>query len=369
MGYAPALAGFAKVYSGKSSLVLGRSPKSIVIFPIEGGYDSPHDVVGSLVDVDLKLAAHLWGANLDEAWDLRQRFIQALRQQAIGNPLLPAQATPAQQGAYYEMLSEAWDTSPDTAEQGQELEILFTIRCTASTVIQLSDGGPIASTSIAPSVPSGADYPTLLLALRAAGGVSPRSYWTLDYGTKLAGAAIADRGSGGQTISVSGAWTDQQSFVPSGLTGAARTVDGFASLAAGTGSIPGSFSIEMWATINSLADYGIGMYGWPHFVIGNDIAGHFVIVDSGTPIVTSSRTYPAPARHYVVARYNTVGTVWDLWVDGTLAGSAVRAAPSLSGQVSIQADGNDAAFQHPAITLGLLSQAQQIATTALADLF
>lgn len=136
----PALSGFAKVLPGIQKLAASRSPPSIVLFPVEAGYQAPHDNVQSLVDIDLKLAAHLWASSLDEAWDLRVRFIEALKQQAIGNPTAPIDATPSQAGVFYQLLTEKWDIDPDTAAQGTELEVLFAARFTASPTLQLGDG-------------------------------------------------------------------------------------------------------------------------------------------------------------------------------------------------------------------------------------
>ncbi len=136
----PALSGYAKVLSGKNSLVAGRAPPSIVIFPAEGGYQSPQDNVQSFVDVDLKIVAHLWAAGVDEAWDLRQRYIQALWQQAIGNPTQPVAATDSQAGVMFELLTETWDVSPDTAQQGQELEVIIAARFASAQTLATTLG-------------------------------------------------------------------------------------------------------------------------------------------------------------------------------------------------------------------------------------
>lgn len=136
----PVLKGRCRVLAGKNALVKGRSLPSIVIFPSEGGYDSPNDNVGSLVDIDLKVVARVWAADIDEAWDLRVRYLQALRQAAIGNPSNPALARPDQAGSFYELLTEEWDTEPDSAENGQELEVTCSIRLSAAPTIQLKDG-------------------------------------------------------------------------------------------------------------------------------------------------------------------------------------------------------------------------------------
>lgn len=136
----PALKGFVEVLAGKNKLAKGRSTPSIVIFPAEGGYDSPNDNVGSIVDIDLKVIARLWADNLDEAWDLRKRYIQALRQQAIGNAKEPMKATDAQAGVFSEYMIEAWDVEVDTSEQGQELEVTISVRYSAAPTLQLGTG-------------------------------------------------------------------------------------------------------------------------------------------------------------------------------------------------------------------------------------
>lgn len=127
--YTPSLKGFAKVLSGKNSLELGRSPPSIVLYPWTAGYRDAEDNVDSFVDVDLKLAARLWAKDDDEAWDLRARFVAALWSQAIGDPTNPSDSAA---GFYFKLIDETWDIIPDTAEQGQELEVLFIIRSSAS---------------------------------------------------------------------------------------------------------------------------------------------------------------------------------------------------------------------------------------------
>lgn len=129
LSQAPTLKGFAKVLVGKNALPLGRSPPSVVIYPWSGGYTDPQDNVDSFADVDLKLAARLWGRSDDEAWDLRARFIAAMWWQAIGDPTNPDDSVA---GVFFKLVDETWDITPDTAAQGQELEVLFIIRSSAS---------------------------------------------------------------------------------------------------------------------------------------------------------------------------------------------------------------------------------------------
>lgn len=126
---APTLKGFAKVLAGKDKLAAGRSAPSIVIYPWTAGYRDSMDNVDSFVDVDLQLAARVWGRNIDETWDLRARLIAAMWAQGIGDPNNPDDSVA---GPYFKFLDETWDIVPDTSQQGQELEVLFVIRESAS---------------------------------------------------------------------------------------------------------------------------------------------------------------------------------------------------------------------------------------------
>jgi len=368
----PALANFAPVLVGGRKKLKTRPCPSVVLIPIEGPHGPGLDVIASLVDVDLKMLAIIWAKDIDQAWDLKARLVQALKQHAIGNPTAPFAATPSQQGFFITYINEEWDPIPDAAQDGEEVGVAFTIRAAVAPVQRLGVG-LVAATSIAPAVLAGNDYATLLLAQRTAAGLFPRNYWTLDYGTKCTtgSAGCIDRGSAGQALINLAAPIDQQSFVPSSLTGAARIqAADSGSLRVNVGAISSTpFAVETWLTAYTQVAPLTGMVGLGQFSIGLDAAGHFLIWGGSSAIVTSSRLYAPGARHFVMARYNTSGTLWDLWVDGTLVGSAVHAAPAISGDFfQIQGDGNDVAFEHPALTLGLPTQAQQIATTALADL-
>jgi hypothetical protein len=135
----PAMGG-VKVLAGKRHLPEQNGTPSVVIMPSEGGYDSPHDVVASLVDVDLKILAVIWAETLDQAWDLRRRYLQALKQQAIGNPRDPWHSTPDQAGANYELLTEQWETDPDTARDGETIIVTASVRLSGAPTLQLADG-------------------------------------------------------------------------------------------------------------------------------------------------------------------------------------------------------------------------------------
>lgn len=123
------LRGFARVLAGKNQLVTGRSPPSIVLIPVSGPLKVPRNLVDSYLDVDLNIVARLWGRDLDEVWDLRARYIAALWEQAIGDPLNPSDSAA---GFFFQFVDETWDVNPDSAQQGQELEVVTTIVLSAS---------------------------------------------------------------------------------------------------------------------------------------------------------------------------------------------------------------------------------------------
>lgn len=129
IGAAPSLLGFARVLAGKNAIALGRSPPCIVLYPIGAGYKAARDVLEAFADVDLRIAARLWGRDIDEAWDLRARYIAALWSQAQGDPTIGDDSAA---GYSYELEDEVWDIKPDTAQNGQELEVIAIFRLSAS---------------------------------------------------------------------------------------------------------------------------------------------------------------------------------------------------------------------------------------------
>jgi hypothetical protein len=131
---APTLRGFGGkskglVLSGKNKLARSRSAPSIVIFPATGPLKTPADNVNQYADVVLMVTARIWGRDDDEAWDLRARYIAALWHQANPDPNSPDDSTA---GPYFTLDNETWDIIPDTAENGQELEVDITVRFSAS---------------------------------------------------------------------------------------------------------------------------------------------------------------------------------------------------------------------------------------------
>jgi hypothetical protein len=131
---APSLRGFGGkskglVLLGKDRLARGRSAPSIVLFPATGPLKVPSDNVNQYADVVLVVTARLWGRDIDEAWDLRARYIAALWFQANPDPLNPDDSIA---GPYFALESETWDIVPDTAQLGQELEVDVAFRFAAS---------------------------------------------------------------------------------------------------------------------------------------------------------------------------------------------------------------------------------------------
>jgi hypothetical protein len=114
-----ALKGKARVLVGSTALPLSGAPPRIVLFPRSGDYASAHKsqhVRQALRDIDQELAVHLWGENLDAAWELHRRFLQALEEQGEAA------------GLYWQAKAIAWDTTSDTAKQGQEILSVINVR-------------------------------------------------------------------------------------------------------------------------------------------------------------------------------------------------------------------------------------------------
>jgi hypothetical protein len=131
---APSLRGYGGkskgvVQLGKDRLARGRSAPSIVLFPATGPLKTPSDNVNQYADAVLVVTARLWGRDIDEAWDLRARYIAALWYQANPDPFNPDDTIA---GPYFALESETWDIVPDTAEFGQELEVDAVFRFSAS---------------------------------------------------------------------------------------------------------------------------------------------------------------------------------------------------------------------------------------------
>lgn len=119
-----ALKGKAKIFLGAANLPRQGAPGRIVIYPRRGPMTSAQ-YVGQQLDVELEVAAQIWGEDIDHAWDLRARYLRALWEQGIAG------------GAFWQGVVEEWDEPQDTAEQGQALEVVVNVKLQASTKTDL----------------------------------------------------------------------------------------------------------------------------------------------------------------------------------------------------------------------------------------
>lgn len=356
--HAPSLVNFkCLVLVGAHAIPTVRSNPSIVMYPFEGGYSSPQ-ILSSLIDVDLTVVAWLWGANIPEAWDLRVRFIQALRAQSIGNYDDSFNATPDQQGLFYSMMAETWDISHDTAEDGQALEVIFAIKAAASPKVA-PNYGQIDSASISPKLVAGIDYAAQLTARRL-GVQAPLHYWPLgdlsDVATLVAPIPLTAF-SGGSTPGIT--------VPPLSLTRAA-TFPGTTMAYLRANLLTGQFgfpAVSVDAEIMPLAagSLGSGVVGWNQFGIGYDAAGHFVLFESGVATITSPATYATNREHHVCIRWNG-GTTKQLWVNGVLVGTVLGSGPAINGQnFYVQDDGFAVQIAHVVVTEAYLTDAHIVA--------
>lgn len=106
--------------------------------------------IGSVRDIRRVVVAHLWAASgestdahFDALEDLYNRFFQALDYQAIGGIPSNASAVP---GVYWEAIEEEWDVTEDTAKQGEEVYVAFTVW--TATTPALGGVGRVDSTAI-----------------------------------------------------------------------------------------------------------------------------------------------------------------------------------------------------------------------------
>lgn len=132
------LLGFAKVIAGKNALAAAGKPPRVVMFPVGAHNGVADDRTVTVSSSWMLVTAHFWATDVDNAFDLRTRWFQALRAQADA-------------GGYFWMSpegeSERWDISPDSAQQGQEFEIDIVIRIDAN--LPAKSKGTVQSTSMA----------------------------------------------------------------------------------------------------------------------------------------------------------------------------------------------------------------------------
>lgn len=107
------LRGFAQVLLGARAQPEAASPRRIVLVPTTGTYGAPAEAETALRDVELQVEARMWAADVDEAWDLRSRFIRALEEQG------------AACGAFWQAEAEVWADTPDASQHGEAVTIIF----------------------------------------------------------------------------------------------------------------------------------------------------------------------------------------------------------------------------------------------------
>lgn len=113
-----------RVVLGAAELAKTTSPRrQVIVYPTAGVYIPPdrererHSEDPVLAVVEQGMIAAIWGASIDDAWDLQQRFFQALN-------------TYVADGGYrFKHEGCAWDeTPPDTSQQGEAMTIRFSLR-------------------------------------------------------------------------------------------------------------------------------------------------------------------------------------------------------------------------------------------------
>jgi hypothetical protein len=138
---ASSMLGWAKVLTGKNALAAEGSPPRVVMFPSGAKNEAADDHHAAVASSWMMVTAHFWarGPGTDEAFDLRQRWMQALRAQADA-------------GGYYwkfpDSENERWNIQPDTNEQGQEFEIDIVIRIDASMAAAYLGHNTVGATSM-----------------------------------------------------------------------------------------------------------------------------------------------------------------------------------------------------------------------------
>jgi hypothetical protein len=131
-----------QVLLGGPSLARQGSPPRIVLEPTAATHHPATDQTSSLGDDHQVIRAHLWapvlssplGVDFDGAWDLRQRYEQALEEQAAG---LPGGAA----GFVWSVESLDWDEGTDTAQDG--LALIVTTRLVFPVLSAAGDEGRV----------------------------------------------------------------------------------------------------------------------------------------------------------------------------------------------------------------------------------
>lgn len=111
-----------EVLAGKDHLADRRAPSlsepaPIVLYPTTGKIEAPHNVEDSLRDDEQIVAFRIWGYDLTQAWLLLRVLTHALdehKDQAVS--------------FYWKGAAVGFDPKADTAQSGQELELILTLR-------------------------------------------------------------------------------------------------------------------------------------------------------------------------------------------------------------------------------------------------
>ena len=111
-----------RLYAGMQHLAQATAPRRIVFYPTDGTYTYPlpasrvSSAAPPLAMNDQQVAAHLWAASLDDAWDMQQRLLQALATHtAAGGPLF-----------LHDKIQ--WSTDEDTSLQGVAATVFFRLQ-------------------------------------------------------------------------------------------------------------------------------------------------------------------------------------------------------------------------------------------------
>jgi len=134
---------FARVLSGKNKLTAGGAPFRFVMFPVGSANHAADDRTVTISSSWMLVTFHFWApqgppnCETDPAFDLRERWFQAMRHQA-------------DLGGYFwkmpEGSNERWDITPDDGQQGQEFEIDALILIDAD--LPTKTKGRVAATSL-----------------------------------------------------------------------------------------------------------------------------------------------------------------------------------------------------------------------------
>jgi hypothetical protein len=103
------LKGVVQLYLGAEHLATQTAPGRIVIYPTDGNPKAPKKQTVALYDVEIGMTARIWGASIDECWNLLTRFAQALEEIGAGG------------GAWWGLQPATWNTTPDATQQGQAI--------------------------------------------------------------------------------------------------------------------------------------------------------------------------------------------------------------------------------------------------------